>query len=105
MKLKPWGFYITLLKGRYFKVKLLYFKKGGEISLQKHKRRDELWCFIYGEGTFQNYIKHSKVSYEILKGHSHFVPENNWHHYKARKPTLVLEIQKGLCSEDDIERA
>ena len=105
LKLKPWGFYITLLSGAYFKVKLLYFKRDGEISLQRHAWRDELWCFILGDGILKNYVNHSsKVIYHVTKGSSYYIPKQNWHHYKARKPSLVLEIQKGVCKEEDIER-
>jgi mannose-6-phosphate isomerase-like protein (cupin superfamily) len=105
MKLKRWGFYITLLSGKYFKLKLLYFKKGGEISLQRHFWRDEVWCFIFGKGVFKNYVSHEcKCVYHVIKGHCHFVPKKNWHHYKAERPTLVFELQKGVCRESDIER-
>lgn len=81
---------ITLLKGRHFKVKLLYFKPDGSISKQKHQYRNELWLFIFGDrqGTFWN------------------ISAGCWHVFKAVKPTLVLEVQYGKkCSERDIERA
>jgi len=103
---KRWGWMLTLLKGKHFKVKLLYFKEGGSISLQRHKYRDELWLFIFGKGFMQLGEEHYVgILDNKLDGHVLNVPQNEWHKYKALTPTLVLEIQYGnKCSERDIER-
>ena len=95
-----------LFKGAHFKVKLLWFKRGGEISLQRHALRDEVWCFLFGEGLMRNYYKKGE-DLQIYKSSGDYtiVPVGNWHHYKAHKRTLVLEIQTGDCQEEDIERA
>lgn len=103
IKLKRWGWYFVLFKGAQFKVKFLYFKKNGEISLQKHDRRSEVWCFLFGEGYMMNYAMCQTMKY-VRKGQCEYVPTNNWHFYKAYKPTLVLEIQRGDCYEEDITR-
>lgn len=100
LKLKPWGWYLTLWTGKRFKIKFLYFKRDGEISHQKHKNRDELWCFLFGKGRFH----HNNVGYNIGKGEARYINAEDWHHYKAYKRTLVLEVQTGLCREEDIER-
>lgn len=102
---RKWGLYVVLLSMSNFKVKLLWFKKDGEISLQRHAHRNEVWCFLFGEGLMRNF----KTKGEDLHVYKHdgdytIVPVGNWHHYKAHKPTLVLEIQTGECREDDIER-
>ena len=86
---RSWGFYITLLDRERFKVKLLRFKKGGELSKQFHNERNELWCFLsgYDEGTWK--------IYEARKLHT----------YAAKEKTWILEIQFGTrCAEDDIVR-
>ena len=99
MVVKPWGWYLTLLDRKRFKVKLLYFKRGGAISKQRHKYRSELWCFIFGFGVWNK--KHP-----VISGRYKIVNPKEWHHYKADKRTLVLEIQFGAaCKEEDIERA
>ena len=104
-ELKRWGFYLVIWRGQYFKIKLLYFKKGGEISLQRHAWRGELWCFIFGSGVLYNYLDHrAKVRSGKRRGDYGLIPARNWHWYKADKPTLVLEAQYGKCEEDDIER-
>lgn len=86
---KRWGWYKTLIKRKGFKVKLLYFEAGKSISRQRHKYRNELWLFIFGD----------------RKGTYWSIPKGVWHIFTAKKPTLVLEIQYGSkCSERDIER-
>ena len=99
--IKRWGFYITLLKGKHFKVKMLYFKEGGAISMQLHHHRNELWLFIFGRGKWKT------KSYEqpVRAGDCMHVAINRFHQYIAEIPTLVLECQYGgKCSEKDIER-
>lgn len=88
--IKRWGWMLTLLKGKAFKVKILYFESGKSISHQRHQYRNELWLFIFGD----------------RRGQFWEIPKRKWHVFKAKKPTLVLEIQYGdKCSERDIERA
>lgn len=95
---RPWGYWALLINRKYFKVKLLYFKKNGQLSLQKHKYRTELWLFLKGSGSLYYGGSISEGMYAII-------PKNEWHQYKAKRPTIVLEIQYGLsCNEQDIER-
>lgn len=99
---RRWGWYQTLLKGKQFKVKLLYFEKDKSISMQKHNHRSELWLFIFGHG-LMNVSKN--VQHLVHKGESVTVPRGQWHRFIAKEPTLVLEVQYGgHCSERDIQR-
>lgn len=97
---KRWGWMLTLLKGKRFKVKLLYFKEGGAISKQRHKNRKETWLFIFGKGK----MLVNKKTHLAKKGEQFCIPRNAWHKYTAKTASLVLEIQTGYCSERDIER-
>lgn len=101
---KPWGKYWVLLSRPQFKVKLLYFKEGGEISLQRHFYRDETWCFLKGGGWMKNNQTTKGIKKYMVAGDSTIVPRGYWHHYRADKPTYILEVQTGLCKEEDIER-
>jgi len=99
--LKRWGWFMTLLKGKKFKIKLLYFKEGGSISLQRHKFRSELWLFVFGEMVRD--LGKTKVYYK--GGLWSLISEQEWHKFTAVKPSLVLEVQFGVkCSDMDIER-
>lgn len=98
---RKWGWYLTVYSARYFKIKFLYFKKGGECSNQMHSTREETWLFLFGSGSF---LSGQGIAAAIAAGDAAYVPARAWHQYKALKPTLVLEIQTGICREDDIER-
>lgn len=95
---------LTLLKGKHFKVKLLYFDESCHgISMQKHEHRSELWLFIFGKGNTLSSLHNAKVPYK--KGDFWWITLNRWHQFIPSEPTLVLEIQYGeKCSERDIER-
>jgi hypothetical protein len=86
---RKWGWYITLISRKQFKVKLLRFYKGKSLSLQYHYLRDELWLFLTG----------------FDKGDWRHIKRRQVHTYYATMPTLVLEIQYGeKCKESDIVR-
>lgn len=103
---RKWGWYLTLWSAKSFKVKLLWFRKGAFCSKQKHFKRDEVWCFLFGKGLFYKLCPEGDSEHlEVQTGASCRVPVLHWHTYTAEKTTLVLEIQTGECREDDIERA
>lgn len=95
---RPWGFWIVLLNREHFKIKLLRFKTGGAISMQRHKFRHELWLFLSGSGELF-------ANPNVGAGDFYLARKFMWHQYKAIKPTWVLEVQYGTkCDEPDIER-
>lgn len=86
---RKWGYYLTLVDRPQFKVKLLRFSKGKQMSMQYHSERNELWLFLNGEhgGTYRH------------------IPMRQLHTYNAPKPTYVIEVQYGnRCDESDIVR-
>jgi len=95
---RKWGFWIVLLSREHFKVKLLRFKTGGALSMQRHQNRAELWLFLSGDGIMMYNTPPQGGDYKMIRpGH--------WHKYTALKPTWILEIQYGKhCKEEDIER-
>ena len=103
---RTWGYYLSLISKRQFKVKLLYFKAGQSCSMQRHTNRKELWCFLTGCGTlfYQNNATKMNQLRAVTGGDVHEVDFLEWHQYGAFKNSLVLEIQTGTCEEGDIER-
>lgn len=97
---RPWGWHWTLYSATNFKIKLLYFKSNSSCSMQRHSKRIEIWCFLFGCGRF-TLDRDNLIS---KNGSCWMVGYGEWHKYDAISPTLVLEIQTGLCREDDIER-
>ena len=103
---RRWGYYITLLDRKHFKVKLLLFWRGRECSNQLHMRRNELWLILSGSGRMQivDKLKNSKVTY-LFSGGWIIAPQHLSHQFYAYNPSLVLEIQYGeKCDESDIVR-
>jgi mannose-1-phosphate guanylyltransferase / mannose-6-phosphate isomerase len=99
---RQWGYYITLLDGKHFKVKILRFKTGKSCSMQYHNKRSELWCFLSGAGDM--YIEGALIA--VQSGDFRIVHQTYWHQFTAWLPTTVLEIQFGdKCDEKDIVRA
>mgnify|MGYP003660114658 CR=1 FL=1 len=95
---RPWGFWLTLYKGKHFKIKLIRFKIGKSLSLQRHEYRSELWVFLSGKGVMLN-------AGAVHKGDYAFIQQGAWHKFIAGANTWVLEIQYGeKCEEIDIER-
>lgn len=98
---RSWGYYITLLDRKHFKVKILRFRAGKSCSLQYHKHRYELWLFLSGLGGFKRGTELQKIGAGDYKS----VGRRVEHKYIAENATTVLEIQYGaLCDESDIVR-
>ncbi len=95
---RAWGWYLVLLEGENYKLKLLRFKRGGKLSVQKHRFRSELWLFIKGDGAW-NGVTLPGMIWRLAE-------RDEWHFYRATKPTWVIEVQFGReCKESDIQRA
>ncbi len=73
---RPWGWWVVLLERKHFKLKLLYFKTGGQISKQRHKDRHELWLFLNGSGHLHSSTPKFKGDYALMRRHQ-------WHQYTA----------------------
>lgn len=100
---KPWGWYLVLINRRYFKLKILKFKKDESCSMQKHEWRNELWLFLKGRGYFSEL---DKPEFAVRAGDFVQVPIGRWHRFEAMSNVRVLEVQYGSkCDEKDIERA
>lgn len=103
---RKWGWYLVIWQWPGIKIKLLYFKSGGTISLQCHRFRSEDWYILSGRGMFElGYDQNMLSKHGVVKGGGAFIPVKLWHRFSAGCPTLVLEVQNGYCHEKDIERA
>lgn len=98
---RKWGWYLTLIDRKHFKVKLLRFHSGKNCSYQYHSSRNELWLFLTGLGNFFHEGKRSWGE----PGEFKIVQAGEKHKYFAIFSTFVLEIQYGdKCDESDIVR-
>ena len=99
---REWGSFRILLDEPNVKVKKITVKPDKRLSLQLHTKREELWKVISGSGEVQ--VGNQKWSIE-----SGMVVEiNKYDVHRVRCNGLIdlvfVEIQTGVCQEDDIVR-
>lgn len=101
---RPWGIYKTTFLNPYSQSKIIKVNPKRELSLQEHKKREEHWVIIYGEGEVILGESIKKVS----SGDYIFVPKGCKHKLVNKsytKPLMVAEVQLGeYFGEDDIIR-
>ncbi|MBN1162466.1 phosphomannose isomerase type II C-terminal cupin domain [Patescibacteria group bacterium] len=95
---RPWGSFHALAKeeGKWF-VKLLKIRKGERISLQKHKKREEMWFIISGKVKVQ---KGTDV-FNLGRGESVFIEKEELHRLKGLTDAEFIEVSLGDFDEDD----
>jgi mannose-1-phosphate guanylyltransferase / mannose-6-phosphate isomerase len=115
---KPWGFYDTFVRNKICTPKVLGFYD--ELSIQSHKKRDEIWFLVKGklaiyrskviepiEQTSSKIKTIAKLKETILKpGDGIFIPKYTAHGARnlCRKGSLVVEIALGKAEEKDLVR-
>ncbi len=100
---RPWGNYEALDNGDKYQVKRIVITPGGELSLQKHKKRSEHWVVVEGQAevTIDDHIK------TLNPNESTYIPLGSVHRLANRteKPVVIIEVQTGTYfGEDDIIR-
>jgi mannose-6-phosphate isomerase len=100
---RPWGTYQTLALENGFQVKIVTVNPGGELSLQKHNRRDEHWVIVKG-----NPLVTLGKETKIMKPNQHiFIPVTTLHRItnNTEEKIVLVEVQFGdYLGEDDIVR-
>lgn len=100
---RPWGSYDVLTYGERYKVKHVFVKPGGSLSLQKHKHRSEHWVVIKGKGL----VTLDDKVFELERNHSVYIPLGAVHRLENpyTEDLELIEVQSGLyVGEDDIIR-
>ena len=99
----PWGFYKTVFISEDCQVKVITIFPMGELSLQEHKKREEHWVVVKGNG--EVILGESIIN--IYPGKYIYVPKGCKHKIinNSQKNIVVSEIQLGeYFGEDDIIR-
>lgn len=101
-EIRPWGAYQNLFEAAGFLVKLIEVAPGHRLSLQRHFKREEFWIVVAGEGVFE--LDGAETA--IGSGSMVRVGVRQTHRVanRATAPLVILELQKGACDENDIER-
>jgi mannose-6-phosphate isomerase-like protein (cupin superfamily) len=99
---RPWGWWMNLHEEPGYLVKVININKGHQLSLQKHKHREESWTIARGKGEIfcENFWQVARQG-KMVK-----IKEGTPHRAKATDDNLVIiEVQHGeILSEDDIYR-
>lgn len=101
---KPWGFYKSTLLAEHVQSKIITVFPEGELSLQKHRRREEHWIVIKGEGK----IILEETILNVEQGRYIYIPKGCKHKIINSSKTnnlIFAEVQLGdYFGEDDIIR-
>lgn len=103
---KPWGYYEVLYENedKTYLVKKLVVNPKQRLSLQKHEKRREHWILVEGEC---NIVRDKELDL-FLPAFSEYVhiDKNMVHriHNQSDDICVLIEVQVGLCDEDDIIR-
>jgi mannose-6-phosphate isomerase-like protein (cupin superfamily) len=97
---KPWGDFKQFTLNKKCTVKIHTVKPNQALSLQKHKKRKEIWYFLT-----EGYVQIGKEKRKIKKGEIVKIKKKQLHRlYSKNKTVQVLEISFGKFSEGDIVR-
>lgn len=101
---RPWGYYKTTVLNELFQSKVIYVLPKQSLSLQSHKRREEHWTIINGNGKIQL----DESIRQVSSGDVVYIPKGCKHRITNLDEGEVLifsEIQLGdYFGEDDIQR-
>lgn len=100
---RPWGFYKTTFMSRECQAKVITVFPKGELSLQEHKRREEHWVIVKGNGK----VVLGESVINIYPGKYVYIPKGCKHQLinNTMKNIILSEIQLGeYFGEDDIIR-
>lgn len=100
---RPWGWFESLVIENGFRVKRIFVKPGGILSLQTHAHRSEHWIVVEG---IAKVTINDEVQF-LSEGQSVFVPVGVKHRLEnsTANPMEIIEVQLGsYLGEDDIVR-
>lgn len=101
---RPWGYGLLIGRTEQTQSKELILYPHRRISLQRHHARDEHWSIIAGTA----HVTLGEQAYTLQAGEAVLVPRGVWHRLENAGDGGILrvhEVQAGMPSEEDIERA
>lgn len=99
---RPWGSFSVLLDEEGYKVKKITVNPEQRLSLQLHRHRSEIWHILCGEGEMQV----GNCVWTVMSGDRVEIGKLEVHRIanEGDTPLVILELQTGICQEDDIIR-
>lgn len=102
-EVRPWGWFTVLHERPGYRVSEVVLDPGGQMTLQRHARRDEHWIVVEGAAV----VTLGEARREVAAGGSIIVPRGSVHRVAnpGAEPLRLIEVQFGQSAgEDDIER-
>ncbi len=98
-----WGAARSLLRYPRFKVRHLVIRPGSSLCLETHLHRAERWVVVAGAGR----ATIGTQQRDLFEGHSVDIPLGQYHGVTnhGKVDLHLIEIQTGICLDDDIEMA
>lgn len=99
---KPWGLYKDLFRSQKLVFKQIRIDINGQLSLQQHKKRAEIWHIHEGLGVMTINDDH----FTVQNGDTLNIDIMDIHRIKniGNGPLIIYEVQLGDCDENDIVR-
>lgn len=101
---RPWGYYKSTILTKYAQGKVITVFPSGELSLQEHKKREEHWIVVSGEGSV--ILGESMIG--VYPGKYIYIPKGCKHkimNTSEHRELIFMEVQLGeYFGEDDILR-
>ena len=92
---KPWGYEIWFAQTDKYIGKLLFIEKGGRLSLQYHKVKDETLYVLSGLARFTI----SNLTVKLKKGDVVHIPPLTKHRVEAIRNTFIIEVSTPEISD------
>jgi mannose-6-phosphate isomerase-like protein (cupin superfamily) len=104
--IRPWGYYIDVIRTESIVVKRLTINPGAQISKQCHNHRNETWYIASGNGRVQLSSLSDDVVADVRVGTCIVIPVQVVHRITNTSllPLTIIEVQTGKCDELDIVR-
>ena len=99
---RPWGSFNVIADRPNLKIKELIVNPNSKISLQLHRLREEFWVVLRGKGMLTLGLDEIPVE-EGQPIHIRQYEMHSIHNYTDEE-LVIIEVQKGICQEDDIIR-
>jgi mannose-6-phosphate isomerase len=105
---RPWGEYFVMEDEATYKVKRILVEPNKRLSLQSHKKREEVWVAISGTPTVEVGELGNLKKFDLKIGESCKVPLGAVHRLSnenSENVAEIIEVQTGTYfGEDDIVR-
>ncbi len=98
--IKPWGWEEVVYSAPWIKVKILNVAAGQRLSLQKHKKRREVWTVVAGVAWVEHGMNPQDMNEaHLYPGDTTSIKKEEWHRLNNTswgEPLIVVETSYAL---------